>query len=288
MEAVHGAALEEGVDRRHRLDLELCGELLVLVDINFDELHRPAMGPDRRLQKRPELLARAAPLGPKIHDDRVLKRGLEDIGHEARRIGLAHPSLFARRSGARARAHRLERARGAPPGAEAGAPPGARPAGGAVSGQLRKADEAGGFVVHVLIFLRVVQEAAALGPSCPQCILAPLFPSPLGGGMGSGGGAGESLFNGEKGGLGPRPVRAACLGEVGPSAAALPAESLRPDLGQCDGIQRRGKVGCDPDDQRSPPLMDSSEHRNARAEAGLKAVHHSAELAGGHPFNFPG
>ena len=116
------------------------------------------------------------------------------------------------------------------------------------------------------------------------------FPPPLGGGHGLRRAArGESLFNGEKGGLGPRPVRAACLGEVGPSAAALPAESLRPDLGQCDGIQRRGKVGCHPrPTSEARPSWTAASTGNARAEAGLEAVHHSAELAGGHPFNFPG
>ena len=47
----------------------------------------PAALSDRRLERRPELAARAAPLGPEVDDDRQLARALDHRGHE---IGFAH------------------------------------------------------------------------------------------------------------------------------------------------------------------------------------------------------
>jgi hypothetical protein len=55
----------------------------VLVDIDLDQLDRPAGGGDRLFQGRGQLAARAAPGSPEIDDDGLGFRRLDDVGHEA-------------------------------------------------------------------------------------------------------------------------------------------------------------------------------------------------------------
>ena len=87
-EAVDRLALDEGVDRRDRLDAQLRGQFLVLVDVDLDQAHRAARGLDRLLERRGQLLARAAPGRPEVDDHRRRHRGLDDVLGEARRIAV--------------------------------------------------------------------------------------------------------------------------------------------------------------------------------------------------------
>ena len=67
-EAVDRLAVDEGEDRRDRLDAHLRGELLVLVDIDLDELHLAIGLAHDLFEQRRQLLAGAAPRRPEIDD----------------------------------------------------------------------------------------------------------------------------------------------------------------------------------------------------------------------------
>src|SRR5262249_14752731 len=78
-EAVHGAAAEEGIDRRDRLDAELLSQHLVLVDIDLDELHRALGFADDLLDGGLQRLAWPAPWRPEIDDHRHGARSFKYI-----------------------------------------------------------------------------------------------------------------------------------------------------------------------------------------------------------------
>jgi len=82
-EAVDRLAVREAVDGGDRLDAELGGELLVLVDVDLDQLDLAAGLLDRLLQRRGELLARPAPRRPEVDDHGRLARGGDDVLLEA-------------------------------------------------------------------------------------------------------------------------------------------------------------------------------------------------------------
>src|SRR5690606_21587212 len=75
-------AVDEGVDRRDRLDPKLARDHRVLVDVDLDQTDGALRLAHHLLQDRPELLAGAAPGGPKIDDDRCRAGRLDDVGHE--------------------------------------------------------------------------------------------------------------------------------------------------------------------------------------------------------------
>ena len=80
----HGAALEHGVDRGDRLDLELAGDELLFIDIDLLQ-HHALIGILRRdlFQHRGERLARAAPFGPEIEHHQLRHRRFDDFLLEA-------------------------------------------------------------------------------------------------------------------------------------------------------------------------------------------------------------
>ena len=77
--AVDRLAVDEGEHRRDRLDAELPGDRGVLVDIHLDQLHLALGGPDHLFEHRGELLARAAPLRPEIHQHRLALGFLDHV-----------------------------------------------------------------------------------------------------------------------------------------------------------------------------------------------------------------
>ena len=66
---------------------KLAGERLVGVDVDLGQLDLAGALVDRGLERRAELAARAAPLGPEVDDDGHLARALDHLGHE---VGFAH------------------------------------------------------------------------------------------------------------------------------------------------------------------------------------------------------
>jgi len=75
-------ALPEGIDGGDRLDAQLGRDALVLVDIDLDHADLALGGGHCGFQHRAKRLARAAPGGPEIDDDRNLAAGLDHVGHE--------------------------------------------------------------------------------------------------------------------------------------------------------------------------------------------------------------
>jgi hypothetical protein len=76
-------ALEDRIDGRDRLDPELGGEHLVLVDVDLDQLDAlVGIIAGDLLEDRPELLAGAAPFRPEIEDDERGHRRLDDVALE--------------------------------------------------------------------------------------------------------------------------------------------------------------------------------------------------------------
>src|SRR5690606_2840887 len=86
LKAVDWLALIEGIDGRNRLDSELRGQLLVLVDIDLDQRH---LAPGRfhdLFENRGQLLAGSAPGGPEVHQDGTLHGSFQDVLAEAGNI----------------------------------------------------------------------------------------------------------------------------------------------------------------------------------------------------------
>ena len=77
-EAIDDLAVLQGVDRGNRLDLEGGRDLGVLVNVDLDEIDPPVGGADHLLDDRPQRAARSAPRRPQVHDDRNLRRPVED------------------------------------------------------------------------------------------------------------------------------------------------------------------------------------------------------------------
>ena len=88
----HGLAADEGDDHRDRLGAESLRELRVGIDIHLGEHQAAAEFEDDLLEDRAELLARPAPFGPQVDDDRngarklehLTERGVRDIQDERR------------------------------------------------------------------------------------------------------------------------------------------------------------------------------------------------------------
>ena len=72
-------AVLEGLDGRDALDLERLCEPLIRLGVDLGELDRTTAAGDGGLERRGELLARPAPLGPEVDDDGNLVRGLDDL-----------------------------------------------------------------------------------------------------------------------------------------------------------------------------------------------------------------
>jgi hypothetical protein len=89
-EGIDRLAAGEGEDRRDRLDPQLGGDLLILVDIDLDQPDRATAGLNRLLQQRGKLLAGTAPGRPEVDDHRRLARGLDHVGHETGVGGIHH------------------------------------------------------------------------------------------------------------------------------------------------------------------------------------------------------
>ncbi|MFK4598217.1 hypothetical protein RKD30_004884 [Streptomyces pristinaespiralis] len=71
-------------------DPELLHQHLVGVDVDLGENEPAVVLLGEALQQRAELLARLAPLGPEVDDDRDLGGALQDVALEARLIGVDH------------------------------------------------------------------------------------------------------------------------------------------------------------------------------------------------------
>ena len=87
-EAVDRAAAEEGIDRRDRLDAQLLGQHLVLVDVDLDQLHRTLGFLDDLFDGGLQRLAWAAPRRPEIDDHRHGARGFEHVLGELRLVAV--------------------------------------------------------------------------------------------------------------------------------------------------------------------------------------------------------
>jgi len=81
---VERAAVAKGIDGGDRLDAQLVGEGLVLIDIDLYQPHLALMRTYDLLEDGGELLAGPAPGSPKIDQHRHLSRGLEHVLGEAR------------------------------------------------------------------------------------------------------------------------------------------------------------------------------------------------------------
>ena len=73
--------------RRDALDPEAGREALIRVDVDLRQLDLAGALGDRGLERRAELAARPAPLGPEVDDDRQLAGAIDHLGDEA---GFAH------------------------------------------------------------------------------------------------------------------------------------------------------------------------------------------------------
>ena len=85
LETVERAAVAEGIDGGDRLDAQLVGQRLVLVDIDLDELDLAPVRTDDLLEQWCELLARPAPRRPEIDQHWHRTRGFEHVLGEGRR-----------------------------------------------------------------------------------------------------------------------------------------------------------------------------------------------------------
>src|SRR5688572_125513 len=81
-EVVDDVAVLEQHDRRQAPDADLLRQLLLLVGIHLRELEAPAILLDQAVEDRHELLARAAPRSPEIHQDGRRARRFDHVGHE--------------------------------------------------------------------------------------------------------------------------------------------------------------------------------------------------------------
>ena len=84
-ESVDRLTVGECNDRGNRLNAHLARNRWMLVDVHLRELHFAFCGLDRFFENRRELLARAAPRRPEIHEDRLVLGLLYDVLHEALR-----------------------------------------------------------------------------------------------------------------------------------------------------------------------------------------------------------
>ncbi len=89
-------ARDDREDRRDALHAELLEERLVAVDVDLGQDELAGVLPRQPLQQRAELLARLAPLGPEVDDDRHLGGALEDVLLEPRLVDVEHQTGAAR------------------------------------------------------------------------------------------------------------------------------------------------------------------------------------------------
>ena len=102
-------AVLEGLDGGDALNLKARGELLVGVDVDLGELHLALALRRFGLQGRPELAARAAPLGPEVDDHGHLVGALEHVLGESILVDVVNHAQSL--ESARARASRAGRRR---------------------------------------------------------------------------------------------------------------------------------------------------------------------------------
>src|SRR5206468_2002713 len=79
-ELVDHAAAAEQLDRRDAADLELLGQVLVLVGVDLDDLDVAGVLIGYLFEDRTQRAARAAPGSPEVHQYRLGRRGLEHLG----------------------------------------------------------------------------------------------------------------------------------------------------------------------------------------------------------------
>ena len=103
-----GWPLSDREDRRDRLDLEGLRELRVRVDVDGGEQEPAAELGGEALEHGRQLLARLAPVGPEVDDDRHGRRAVDDLGHEGR-VGDRDDRSPGRRTRPAARLHRRTR-----------------------------------------------------------------------------------------------------------------------------------------------------------------------------------
>ena len=84
LETVDRLPVEEGVDRRDRLNLQLSGVGRIGVDIDFHQLHATLGRCYSRLNRGAERLTWAAPWRPEIDDNRYGLRRLDNVFHKGR------------------------------------------------------------------------------------------------------------------------------------------------------------------------------------------------------------
>jgi predicted thioesterase len=85
-----GVAVDEGDRVRDRLQVERCDELGIGVGVHVDELEAPAVLALELLQEGSQRLARAAPGGPEVHDDRDFHGRLDHVALERRQRCIDH------------------------------------------------------------------------------------------------------------------------------------------------------------------------------------------------------
>src|SRR5262249_35361153 len=81
---VERAAVAKGIDGGDRLDAQLVGKGLVLIDIDLYQPYLALLRTHDLLEDRGKLFAGAAPRRPKVDQPRPLPRGLEHVLGEAR------------------------------------------------------------------------------------------------------------------------------------------------------------------------------------------------------------
>ena len=79
LKTIDRLATQKGIDGGDRLDPELAGQRLVLVDIDLDQRDSIGIGSDGAFQHRCQRLARAAPFGPEIDEHEHRFRCIDDI-----------------------------------------------------------------------------------------------------------------------------------------------------------------------------------------------------------------
>ena len=88
LEAINRAAIKEGIDGGDGLDAELGGQRLVLVHIDLDQRHLGCTGCNQSFQRRPQRLARAAPLRPEVDQHQCRLGRLDHVAPEGFDAGL--------------------------------------------------------------------------------------------------------------------------------------------------------------------------------------------------------
>ncbi len=88
LEPIDRAAIQKGIDGGDGLDAELGGQRLVLVHIDLDQRHLGCTGCNQSFQRRPQRLARAAPLRPEIDQHQCRLRRLDHVAPEGFDAGL--------------------------------------------------------------------------------------------------------------------------------------------------------------------------------------------------------